>query len=242
VSILREFIGPFLELCEKYLGIRIDPLWGEVIVAASVFIVFSIGAQRAYLWIRRRLFGDMSALPEEQLAMVSLIALDVKGIKEHIEQVKVSLDSSIGGKLEEALNRIATVGNDNPESDGTENGAKTARLFIASGVREAVLKKFLDGSWFVESAEPHIFWCEPFLRSGEAVRLQLQTPYRERRERERLDYVLEIWIDNWKVFNFEWDRGREWVRYLKAGPWVDQIAGWKVRRKPAIGPVQQAAE
>lgn len=240
MSILREFIGPFLELCEKYLGIRIDPLWGEVTVAGSVFIVAFLAVQRVYLWIRRRLFGDISALPEEQLAMVNLIALDVKGIKEHIEQVKVSLDSSIGGKLEEALNKITEVGNDNPENDGIENGAKTARLFIASGIREAVLKKFLDGSWFIESAEAHVFWCEPFLRSGEAVRLRLQTPYRDRREKERLDYVLEIWVTDSKVFNFEWDRGREWVRYLKAGKWVDQIAGWKVKRKAA--PVREAAE
>src|SRR5689334_12103179 len=113
MSMLREFVGPFMQLCERYLGIKIDPLWGEVAVAISVIVVFSFALHNAYLWARRRLFGDLSALPEEQLAMVTLIAKDVKGIKTHIEQALVGLDTSIGGRLEDALAKIKSVENDN---------------------------------------------------------------------------------------------------------------------------------
>src|SRR6476659_8530247 len=29
---LKELVGPFFDLTEKYIGIKIDPFWGEVVV------------------------------------------------------------------------------------------------------------------------------------------------------------------------------------------------------------------
>jgi hypothetical protein len=121
---LKELVGPFFDLTEKYIGIKIDPFWGEVVVGLSILIFVCLGVHNLYLWVRRR-FGDISALPEEQLAVVNLIARDVKGIKEFIELTQASLNATITGKLEEALFKIKQVDNDNAAEE--ESGAKAAR-------------------------------------------------------------------------------------------------------------------
>ena len=165
--------------------------------------------------------------------MVNLIARDVKGIKDHIEQVVVSLDTSIGGKLEEALAKTREAENDNGDEATAANGTKAAaRMFIASRVKEVVIKKFLEGSCFVEEGR-HQFGYETYLTDRTPIRFRLMTPYRERADNEHLDYVLEIWVAGGKVFNLEWGREwQPWLRYLRVGKWVDDVTSWK------LGPIE----
>lgn len=248
MSVLRDYLEPIQKLCEQYLGIQIDPRWVEMITVVSFLIFALLTLQNTYLWMRRRVLGDMAALPEEQLAVVNLIAKDVKSLKVHVEQVMSGLDTSISGRLEEALEKIRAYENDNPKIDDKPDaaaGSRAARLFIATQVKEAVIAKFLEGGWFREGGQRHVFDLDTETTEGERILIQLQTPYREWNRDDHFDYVLEIWLGSGltKVLNFEWSAEEDpWLRFLKASGWVDQVARWSLKRPSEKRVIIQAAQ
>lgn len=228
MSGIKELVGPFVELCNKYLGITIDPFWAEIAVALSILVVVGLALKNFVLWTRRR-FGDASALPEDQLAMVNLIARDLQGIRDFISQNQTTLDANLSAKFKQALLEIKESDNDNPNPMEEQGEARKARLMIATRISEAVFEKFLSGGWFFEQPERHTFECVRFLASEERIQLKLQTPYRVARPDNQLAYILEIWVDGPKVLNFEWDySGNARLRYMRTGNWVDEVLSWRL--------------
>lgn len=96
-----------------------------------------------------------------------------------------------------------------------------------------MLQKFIDGGWFAEFDDSlrHVYRFDGATAKGQSIVLQLQTPYRSWNRDDHYDYVLEVWLDGYKMMNFEWSHEEgPWVRYLKAGEWVDQVVSWSLQR------------
>jgi len=97
-----------------------------------------------------------------------------------------------------------------------------------------VLQKFIDDGWFSEfdNSLRHVYRFEGMTVKGQGVVLQLQTPYRSWNRDDHYDYVLEVWLDGYKTMNFEWSHeDGPWLRFLRAGDWVDQIVSWSLQRQ-----------
>lgn len=249
---LREFTEPTIQLIEKYTDVRVDPIWVDGLVAASTLIVFLLGANSVILWLRRRILKDRMALPEEQLAMVNLIAQDVNGIKQHLREVQDSLRESFSMQLDRAVDQIRISYNDNeptalqPEPMANAAAAtptgKHLRKLVALRVRDAVMAKFVGGGWFDEHPKNrHTYVFERTALDRSLIEIDLGTPYRQGEQAGR--YTLEVWVDERKVLNLEWRDGTEpTLKYLIAGEWVEVITGWRFSIPKHLRPLAQAAE
>lgn len=250
---MNEFTEPAVKVL-RHFGVTVEPIWIDGAIMASGAIIGLLALKSAYLWGRRRFLNDPTALPEEQLAMVSLIARDVQGIRDHLKEVQSNLRDSIHTKLEEAVGKIVDSHNDNEVfgSDGNsvqvsppQSPSGTAlRTFVALRVRDVVMEKYLDGSWLREKSNVrHVYAFGRETMSGRKIRIQLGTPYRDAEVPDaRMSYFLDVWADDTKVLNFEWSRNDDTkLRFLRAGPWVDDVVSWQFEPIP-VRIALQAAE
>ncbi|MEZ5899219.1 MAG: hypothetical protein R3D51_06955 [Hyphomicrobiaceae bacterium] len=245
--ILREFTEPAAELLEKYAGLKLDPLWSDAAIAASLALFAIFALKGLYLWVRRTFFNDIRALPEDQLAMVNIIAQDVGGIKHDLQRVQESLNASLTTQLDKAVDEIKINFNDNEPGQQpaqprkgrtaeTPSGTKLRKL-LALRVRDAVMEKFVEGGWFREDPKSrHTYFFRKTSYTRAQFEITLETPYRDPKQREA--YALHIRVDGRKKLNLEWRAGAEPnLRYLNTGDWVEAVTAWKFagpRRRPAV--------
>jgi len=107
--LLREFTEPAAELLEKYAGLKLDPMWSDAVVGTSLLLFAAFALKGSYLWIRRTFFNDIRALPEDQLAMVNIIAQDVNGIKHDLQRVQESLSASVTTHFDKVVDPSPTA-------------------------------------------------------------------------------------------------------------------------------------
>lgn len=252
VMLLREFTEPLTQLLAKYANIHIDPLWTDVAVGASLLLFLMLGVKSSYLWFRRTFFNDIRALPEDQLAMVNIIAQDVNGIKRDLHEVQESLRASIATQLDKVVDQIKVSYNDNEptpqqpappinQSTLTPTGTKLRKL-VALRVRDAVMEKFVEGGWFKEDQKTrHLYVFNRRSTTKHQIEIDLETPYRDPSLKGK--YTLHVWLDGKKKLNLEWSKGAEPnLRFLNAGDWVDVVTNWKFAGPKKATPVADAAE
>ncbi len=250
--LLREFTEPLSDLLAKYANIHIDPLWSDAVLGASLLLFALLAVKSAYLWIRRTLFNDIRALPEDQLAMVNIIALDVNGIKRDLHDVQESLRASFATQLDKVVDQIKVSYNDNEptpqqpappvnQSTLTPTGTQLRKL-VALRVRDTVMEKFVEGGWFKEDQKTrHLYVFNRKSTNKLQIEIDLETPYRDPALRGK--YTLHVWVDGKKKLNLEWCKGAEPnLRFLNAGDWVDAVTNWKFAGARKAPPVADAAE
>lgn len=248
---LSEYTNALTGLLEKYAGLTVDQAVTDGAVAASLFMFTLLALKSAYLWIRRTFFNDIRALPEDQLAMVNIIAQDVNGIKRDLHEVQESLRASVAMHIEKVVDQIK-VFNDNdptPQQNGppvsaanvTPTGTQLRKL-VALRVRDSVMEKFIEGGWFKEDGKTrHLYVLNRTSTTRLQVEIDLQTPYSD--PRQRGSYTLHVWVDGRKKLNLEWRSGAEPnLRYLNAGDWVDIVTNWKFHNNRRPPPMAAAAE
>ena len=250
--LLREFTEPAAELLEKYAGLKLDPMWSDAVVGTSLLLFAAFALKGSYLWIRRTFFNDIRALPEDQLAMVNIIAQDVNGIKHDLQRVQESLSASVTTHLDKVVDEIKINFNDNeptlhqpvPQPNRaaqTPTGTKLRKL-VALRVRDAVMEKFVEGGWFREDPKTrHSYIFRKTSYTHAQFEITLETPYRDPKQRGA--YALHIRVDGRKKLNLEWRAGSEpALRYLSAGDWVEVITLWKFAGPRRAPPLAAAAE
>lgn len=249
---MRDFSEQAVQLIEKYTDHKIDPIWIDGVVAASMFMILFLTLKSSYLWFRRTFFNDIRALPEDQLAMVNIIAQDVNGIKRDLHDVQESLRASIAMQLDKVVDQIKINYNDNEPTPQqlappinkealTPTGTKLRKL-VALRVRDAVMEKFVEGGWFKEDDKiRHLYVFKKSATNRMLFEVDLETPYRDPRQRGA--YTLHVWVDGKKKLNLEWRNGTEPnLRHLNAGDWVDIVTSWKFAGPRRAAPVPVAAE
>ncbi len=250
--LLREFTEPAAELLEKYAGLKLDPMWSDAVVGTSLLLFAAFALKGSYLWIRRTFFNDIRALPEDQLAMVNIIAQDVNGIKHDLQRVQESLSASVTTHFDKVVDEIKINFNDNeptphqpvPQPNRaaqTPTGTKLRKL-VALRVRDAVMEKFVEGGWFREDPKTrHTYIFRKTSYTHAQFEITLETPYRDPKQRGA--YALHIRVDGRKKLNLEWRAGSEpALRYLSAGDWVEVITLWKFAGPRRAPPLAAAAE
>lgn len=253
----RELIRYFLWIVEHHTGWRLDPGITELVVGASAaFILFLASApqlQNFYFWVKRR-FGAKD-LPEDlQLLKDSAVGDLDSAIKKHLDAVvddfKKSLYESAerhrdalarsSAGIKRKLSEYIRIANDNDGSLddaeltglGSQKRLKRAQALLL--VKDTVLSKFLSGIFVEAPRDSHIFEFEGTFDGRVTLSLRLSTPYRAR-NREGSPYILEIWDENGKVLNFEWDEGGEAVvrTCLRRKEWEQLIFDWRLADKPS---------
>ncbi len=250
--LLREFTEPLTQLLAKYANIHVDPVWSDAIVGASLLFFLLLALKSSYLWFRRTFFNDIRALPEDQLAMVNIIAHDVNGIKRDLHDVQESLRASFATQLDKVVDQIKINYNDNEptpqqpappvnQSTLTPTGTKLRKL-VALRVRDTVMEKFVEGGWFKEDPNArHVYVFNRKSTNRLLIRIDLQTPYRDPALKGQ--YTLNVWVDGKKKLNLEWRSGAEPnLRFLNAGDWVDVVTNWKFAGAKKSAAVAEAAE
>lgn len=249
---IREISEQTVLLIEKYTDYKIDPIWIDGLVGLSMLFILGLTLKSVYLWMRRRLFNDLRALPEDQLAMVNIIALDVNSIKRDLHDVQESLRANIAMQMDKVVEHIKINFNDNevnstspappPAPAITATGTKLRKL-VALRVRDSVMEKFVEGGWFKEDEKVrHVYQFKKNSTNRMLIEMELETPYRD--EKQRPCYVLQIWVDDKKKMNLEWSVGNDAnLRYLNAGDWVEALTNWKfLGPRKAKTPLSEAAE
>ena len=229
------------------LGFEISEPFSEVIAAFAVFGSLAITTvlifSRGWLWLRRR-FGDDQAIDDEQRSVVRLIKRDIETIDKNIERFGTTLNATFGEQLNVIATTVTTIkdgGNDNQEENQTEK--RSARLFIAEGVRDTVVRKFLTRGCFAEaSVERHRYDFEAETSSGISVSVKLWTPYRFQGTNDLgPDFKLDVWANGKKALIFEWSADgnlRRNVVYLSRDrQWFNELVEWSFKvnadpRKP----------
>lgn len=130
-----------------------------------------------------------------------------------------------------------------PEAQPERQSAKT-RLKMAEAVRDAVLKKWLEGRTFSkEQSDANIYVFKGVSNSATTYEIWLSTPYRNGIGSDgSLAFTLEVWADNYKKLNFEWDTdGNYALRGFKKGEWVDDLWSWNFGNSALDATTQVAA-
>ena len=239
VRVFASILKVVLSRC----GYQIDDLTAELIAEGAVFGSIAVTSLlifgKIWLWLRRR-FGDEQALPEELMSVVRIIKRDTENINKHIERLGASINATVGdvgqqinSTISTRIDEIKNGNQDNVIPDEIENERKSVRLFVADGVRETIIDKFMSKDWFAESsAERHRYEFSGTSESGIPFQIALKSPYRKIRHGEsNADFILEIFANNRRVLNFEWtndDHTSSKVIYLaRDRSWFEDLVDWK---------------
>jgi hypothetical protein len=165
-------------------------------------------------------------------------------VSKELSETAAKLEISLAGRLDAistglGLNReleaIVAKGDtevETPAEVAAERSPKGFRIQSASAVRNKVIEKWLDGRTFNRTVDPGNFAYLGKGEAGDQYLVMLQTPYRNTIGTDgRLPFTLDVWVNNYKRLNFEWDsEGQYALRGFKKGDWVEDLSEWKITK------------
>jgi hypothetical protein len=165
-------------------------------------------------------------------------------VSKELSETAAKLEISLAGRLDAistglGLNReleaIVAKGDtevETPAEVAAERSPKGFRIQSASAVRNKVMEKWLDGRTFNRTVDPGNFAYLGKGEAGDQYLVMLQTPYRNTIGTDgRLPFTLDVWVNNYKRLNFEWDsEGQYALRGFKKGDWVEDLSEWKITK------------
>lgn len=162
-----------------------------------------------------------------ELSVSRLAALN-QTIETRLAQRFDSLEASM--RLQQSVDSV-------PEDETIETEAEDAalspktRLDWANQVRNAIVGKWLDGRTLTPTAaDPHELYFEGHNEAGSKYRIHFRTPYRRSLGQDgSLPFTAELWVDDYKKLNFEWDsEGNYKLRGFRKGDWFADVADWNL--------------
>jgi hypothetical protein len=117
------------------------------------------------------------------------------------------------------------------EEEQSTKQPKQRKLQLAQQVRNAVIQKWLEGEQLRRTeSDPNCYEFNGLSGAGEKIRLLLLTPYRKSLgEDGRLNFALDVWVNNKKHLNFEWGaEGQYALRGFKRGDWIAEVSEWTI--------------
>lgn len=139
------------------------------------------------------------------------------------------------GAIEASLalkNEVTAISADADVEVESTSQPRGFRINSAGAVRDTVLEKWLEGIHFTKSdADPNCFLFVGHNEAGNSYKIRLLTPYRETiGVDDRLPFALDVWMDERKQLNFEWDTdGNYALRGFKRGDWIEDLQSWNIR-------------
>jgi hypothetical protein len=220
--------------------ISLSPEWSPYLNVAAAIIPITITMA---LSVRR--FRKVSS---DLADATKLINDETKGrlnnVSKELSETAGRLELSLAGRLDaistglglnrelEAVVAKGDVEVETPAEVAAERSPKGFRIQSASAVRNKVMEKWLDGRTFNRTVDPGNFAYMGRGETGDQFLVVLQTPYRNTIGTDgRLPFTLEVWVNNYKKLNFEWDsEGQYALRAFKKGDWVEDLAEWKTSK------------
>jgi hypothetical protein len=238
---VKDFVEAVLQICRDF-GVY-APDWAVPYVIVSM--VLSAALVPAWLAVRRWR-GDFQAVSGELRAATKLISEDTT---QRLADVTDRLERRLTGKLDaihevvKTKYEVSANGTDHEvqETTGVDAPKKTFRLKSATSVADRVLEKWQLGTLFrMDPKRPGCFNFEGTNEQQQIFRVALLTPYRADYSSgtdKRMAFALDVWVDNKKKLNFEWNSEGEYaLRGFTKGDWIEDLAEWRV--KPIISQPQ----
>lgn len=236
---MRDFLEACNEIIVSFTGYSIPNEYRSYAIVAAftlpwmIWLYFSI----------RRWRGDFRAISSEMQAATQLISVEMhqklinqsrrmKRLHAKFEKVMSARFDVLNSSLQ--LNHMVK---DQPQDTDIADGQTDTvqptqtRLSMANAIRQAIVAKWLEGTTLrPRQGEPHIFEFRGHSPAGECHFILFQTPYRHALISDgRMPFTVEVWVDNYKKLNFEWDSlGNYQLRGFKRGEWFADIAEWSL--------------
>ncbi|MFV0295265.1 MAG: hypothetical protein ACK5JT_04005 [Hyphomicrobiaceae bacterium] len=233
---MRDFFEALDQLVRQVSGYEIprEFIPWLILMAATVPFV---------LWLSlsiRRWRGDFRAISGDMQGAVEWINHDMRQelgqLYRKFEGLHQDFSKVVMGRLEALQVLLKSTEEVSGETDAEVAAdddmarpvTRQTRLSQAENVRNAVVNKWIEGRPLTQVAM-NCFQFEGTAESGNAIRLYFQTPYRPTIATDgRLPFTLEVWVNNRKHLNFEWDAdGRYRLRGFKRGEWIADVAEWQ---------------
>jgi hypothetical protein len=237
-------LEPVIEVW-KYLisatGVPIEP-GTAALVTVGVFVtglaLWAIRkSRREFKRIADHLRVEFDAQVEKmnklQLSLQGTINRRVRGLDGKVDALHALL------KPTEAVTSTVADSEITEDNNGERELPRT-RLGFAATVRSTVMDQWLNGMTFKPSArDANIYEFEGHSEAGHDYFIVLTTPYRASLGQDgRMPFALDIWVNNRKHLNFEWDaEGKYALRGFKRGEWLEDVGEWRMR----VGAAQQVA-
>jgi hypothetical protein len=244
------------------IGLNLRPgtpnFYKDIVTFVSGSFVFAFAIKSTLLRVQR-FFGKKDALPEDQLALKSVVVDDmhsklqtdfealVKNISEKIEDTsqrnKAAVSAVVRRKFSE-LQALSEARDDEVEQSQEDASGSSKRLpkqQLLALVKDTVVFNFWSGNYFEESDERHVFQTNFKDVAGVDVRVTVRSPYRALHDDGgELPYVVQIHYQNRKMLDLQWDPADsdQRAKYLKRGDWEQAILAWNVAGglKPIVVP------
>jgi hypothetical protein len=227
---VKDLFEATFDIIKAWTSYQVPP---HILKYAVVLAFLVSGIVPIYLTIRRWR-GDFKAISSELDAASKLIAGQtnsrLNAVAERLEanlaQRFDAIHTSLALKSEVIAQSADTAVESEPQAVKQQGGY---RIKSAVAVRDTVMKKWLEGRDLKASLDqPYSFRFEGFSEAGNAVILELLTPYRLKIGQDgRLPFALDVWVDGYKKLNFEWDAdGNYALRGFKRGDWIEDLAEW----------------
>lgn len=177
--------------------------------------------------------GQVEKMNKLQASVQGTINRRFRGVDDKFEALHATLKST-------ELVTSAVADSEIVEDTNGQKELPKTRLRLAEVVRSAVMDQWLMGMTFKPSTrDPNIYEFEGHSEAGSDYFIILTTPYRSSLGQDgRMPFALDIWVNNRKHLNFEWDaEGKYALRGFKKGDWIEDVGEWRMR----VGAAQQVA-
>lgn len=237
---MKDAIEAVLAIVQTHTGYAVPASLIPYMIVSSMCLPFLL---YAYLRVRRWL-GDVRAIPGELQAAADLISGDTSV---RLQQATSQLEAVLSRKLDaiqaslELKHEVTEVPSDAEIEAEPTAAPRGFRIRTAQAVRNTVMEKWLEGRYFKRSeSDPNCYSFVGQNEAGNQFKIRLLTPYRTAiGDDHRLPFALDVWVDEYKKLNFEWDaEGNYSLRGFKKGEWSDDLREWHIK---AITPARMAA-
>ena len=247
---MKDIVTAALQLVNHHLGLDINSsAVPYIIVACAIF---------GLAWSFRRRLRDLRKISDKMESATKEITGDttekigtlLDRFRELNGDLQSKIDSGFTG-IRDELRVFAKPSEpvkeerSDPEVEASQQAeaaaqskmTPTTRLGWATQARDAVVAKWLDGRDLKPStADANVYEYQGRNGDGQLFALKFLTPYRASAETDgRLPFALDLWVENRKKLNFEWDTdGNYALRGFTRGTWFEDIAYWNLVAVPNV--------
>ncbi len=241
---MKDALEAAAKLLDHHFAIHINE---DALAVATLLVPLASLMFWLYLSIRRWR-GDFRAVSSDLEATAQLISHDTTkkfdAVLRQFGEISDTIQGAIHTRIDtlemhlrstNSIDRSADADVE-PEAQPEKQSPKT-RLMMAESVRGKVLEVWMDGKTFRKSDDdPNIYVFAGTANSGSRYEIWLGSPYRKDLGSDgSLAYTLEVWADNYKKLNFEWDTdGNYALRGFRRGEWVEDLSEWHFGAQSSI--------
>ena len=244
---MQDAIKAAVQLVNWHLGLDINSSVVPYIVIVTTVSGF------AFSFYRR--IRDLKVISGKmQLATTEITGhtrKEIDSLLSNFRQLNDDLKGTVGNKIDELRVFLTptdaveiTQSDPEIEAEAVKGMSKKTRLALATQARDMVVKQWLEGRSLKPSGDDlNVYEFLGKNPGDQKFKLRFFTPYRSTAESDgRLPFALDLWVDDYKKLNFEWDtEGKYSLRGFTRGNWFEDVALWNLVPTPLAKEARKVA-